>query len=510
MIATKFNCVAVLLYLFLMTNNLSAQKHDYVWLLGFGSVKGDTTRGGTNIDFNKNPVRFSYAYREMNLVNYTASICDKNGDLLFYTNGCSINNYLDTEVENGDTLSPGNVFDNYCGKKAWGYPLIQSALILPSNSDSIYYIFNKSAEIFNFDPIVRINKILCTVVDMSKNNGKGKVIKKHKLALSDTLIIWDFTATKHANGKDWWITSPQYFNGKYTTLLFDGEDIIDTVEQKTPLVDITDGCSAVFSPDGKKYARFDPQASDQLFLMDFDRKTGLRSNFKHITVSDYFTTAGCGVAFSPNSRFLYVTLAKYVYQFDTEAADVAASKVMVAEYDGFKEFSLATTLHAMQLGPDCKIYINTSNGTKYYHYIDKPDLQGVACKVVQHGIKLPTNHGISIPHFPNYRLGTLENPGYPCDSTLHLTATGLSAYFVPSISVYPNPSAGSFHLTLPEGWLGKKLQVINLAGQVMFEQGLSNSSQDYFIETNLNSGMYFVNILFENHEFFTEKVVFQE
>ena len=42
---------------------------------------------------------------------------------------------------------------------------------------------------------------------------------------------------------------------------------------------------------------------------------------------------GRGVAFSPNGRFLYVSTDLDVYQFDTEADDIAASEVHIAQWD---------------------------------------------------------------------------------------------------------------------------------------------------------------------------------
>lgn len=77
------------------------------------------------------------------------------------------------------------------------------------------------------------------------------------------------------------------------------------------------------------------------------------------------------VAFSPNGRYVYVSSVFNVYQFDTEAADVAASMVHIAEWDStYSPFPpLATLFDIAQLAPDGKIYISTGNSTDKLHVI---------------------------------------------------------------------------------------------------------------------------------------------
>ena len=128
------------------------------------------------------------------------------------------------------------------------------------------------------------------------------------------------------------------------------------------------------------------------------------------------TELGGGVAFSPNGRFVYMLSSTFVLQADTWAPDIAASLDTVAVWDGFiaPNNGLPTTFFAMQPGPDGRVYFNTNNSTPYLHYINRPDLKGDSCQVVQHGIELPFNNIFTSPHFPNYRLGPLD--GSPCDT----------------------------------------------------------------------------------------------
>ncbi len=500
--------IKIFIFLFFINQGYS-QKYDYNWILGHNSKIGDTIRGGNNIDFNIKPLKPYYVFRETNMDGYNTSISDENGELQFYTNGCYIANKFDLKIENGDTINPGKTYTNYCKTGGFGYPVNQSSFAIPSQKDKdVYYLIHKNLQLYLTLPYLLSDRLYMTKVDMSANQGKGKVIYKSKIIMKDSLGGGTFVGTKHADGKDWWLITPKYLSNKYYVFRFSDGLIKDTSLQTIGIKETEDGGFACFSPDGSKYARYEPFKQDQLHLMDFDRSTGKLSNFKYIYVSDYLTNAGCGVTFSPNSRYLYVSLAKYVYQFDTYAEDVEASKVLVAEYDGFQA-PFATNFHACQLGPDCRIYINSSNDVRYYHYIDKPDLKGTACNVVQHGLKLPTGHGISIPYFPNYRLGTLDNPGFPCDSTLktNTTSVGFASLFVPTMGISPNPSQGQFRLWLPENWQGERLNIVNTNGQILYSEKLDPSSQEYFINSDLPQGLYLIQVHFQNGMMKTERLV---
>ena len=121
-------------------------------------------------------------------------------------------------------------------------------------------------------------------------------------------------------------------------------------------------------------------------LYKFDRCSGEMSDPIHILYPD--VAAPGGIAFSPNSRFVYTPSWDKVYQFDLWAPDIPASRVTVAEYDGFlDERGLPTRFYQPKLAPDGKIYITVSNvNSRYLHVIDQPDSLGTACNVQQHQI----------------------------------------------------------------------------------------------------------------------------
>ncbi len=107
-----------------------------------------------------------------------ATISSYSGTLLFYTNGCSIANYQNEMLENGDNINAGSIFNSYCSGTTSGYPSgTQSTIVLPlPQSDSIYYLFHKRVILITNPLNILTLEILYSVVDMSANNGAGQVM----------------------------------------------------------------------------------------------------------------------------------------------------------------------------------------------------------------------------------------------------------------------------------------------------------------------------------------------
>jgi hypothetical protein len=74
-------------------------------------------------------------------------------------------------------------------------------------------------------------------------------------------------------------------------------------------------------------------------LFHFDRCTGTLGNYQRIDLPELACEGG--VAFSPNSRYVYIPSCLFVYRLDLWATDIEASLEVVAEYDGF--VSIAAT-----------------------------------------------------------------------------------------------------------------------------------------------------------------------
>jgi hypothetical protein len=218
---------------------------------------------------------------------------------------------------------------------------------------------------------------------------------------------------------------------------------------------------------------------------------------------------GIAVSFSPNSRFVYVNATDRIYQYDTWATDIAASKDTVAWYDGFydRHPAFQTLFANSQLAPDGKIYLSTGNTTHYYHVIDKPDEKGTACNVLQHSVKLKSNNG-GIPYYPNYRLGALAGSG--CD-TLYLDIKSQEAR-AKTIQVFPNPARDV--VTLDYGKLvwerynTVSLKLTNAIGQVVYQSVLPRYSGLHKVDVSgLPAGLYHAEVLGDGRMIGVSKVV---
>lgn len=415
-----------------------AQKHDCRWTIGYGSGDPFYALGGVDIDFNQTPFSVTVVNRSMDFFQTVCSMCDSTGNHLYYSNGEYVADRNGVKMPHSDSLNT-----QWAGV-GFGYYVAQGMLsfVLPDTAN-IYWLFHIALE---YDPHWSTTEykgsLWYSTIDMTLNNGMGDMVEKNKVIIDGGLIENSYlTACKHANGKDWWIVVPKKNSNGYHKVLFTGKgvqyDSIQFIGDTNPPKSDGNGM-ACFSPDGTKYAFFDTDSD--IFLFDFNRCTGELSNFKHIPVVDSCNYYPClaGLAFSPNSRFLYIPSTFYMYQMDIQAPDIEASTVLLAELDDFKDtLGYPTPFYFAQLAPDGKIYVANYATTYFYHVVNAPDSAGLACNFNVRGLQLPTASGYSMPHFPNYRLGPID-----CDSIssvsqplIPITTTGLE------IKVFPNPAS---------------------------------------------------------------------
>lgn len=387
----------------------SQVNHDYVWPIGHGPITpwNSSVFGGTLMDFKSSPPELT-----LNdfITDYPfASISDKDGNLVAFTDGCRIANRNKELMLNGDSLNPGKVYNVYCNLPYF-YPIIQPCIFLPKpGSDSLYYLFHLRSDDKYRNPM----NLLYSEIDASGDNGNGAVISKNKAVFSDSILLGQFvTATRHANGRDWWVVVTRRFHSEIHVTLVTPDTVQYMGMQDVGFTEVDSGycCNQTrFTPDGSKFFRNHPGG---MLILNFDRCSG---TFSNPVYWDYHTmpSGSGGVAISYDNRFLYLSTGGQIQQFDLFAPDVLASREIVAEYDGFMSPEETYFFHSA-LGPDGKIYILTTTNNDILHVIHSPTKKGLACKVEQHGIKLPARGSDFEPNFPNYRLGPLD--GSPCDT----------------------------------------------------------------------------------------------
>lgn len=206
-----------LLFVLLFISHLlyGQEKHDYKWIIGYDDNSSIPGGNAIMINFNKSADKISniVTVDGFHMEGSNTSMSAEDGTLLFYSNGCYLVNAAHEIMENGDSINPGFFEQYYC----WGggSPWIQGVLALPApDTDSLYYVFVADAQttlqgipdVFG----VSVDHLYYNVIDISENNGLGKVIVKNQVAIRDTLSRGYIQATKHANGIDWWVVIPEY------------------------------------------------------------------------------------------------------------------------------------------------------------------------------------------------------------------------------------------------------------------------------------------------------------
>lgn len=429
-----------------------------LWMGGYNEDP-DPLLGGVDLEFLGGSRVVTAVDREISYFRTNANITAPSGTLLLSTNGAYLANATGGQMLNGDGLSPCVYTSQYPN----GLHLSQAVLILPWPDDpELFFLIHGGYD----DPgNARTFNLYWSTIDMSQDGGLGGVVAKNQVLLHDTLNTGKITAVRHANGRDWWVFCHKAETNSYFRILVKPEGVSVDGMQDIGVSRSADAGQVCFSPDGSRFAYYYPGFRG-LEVFDFDRCTGLFSNPVDIPIVS--TGAASGVAFSPNSRFVYVSSSADVYQFDTEAADVAASQVHLATWDGFYSPSppFATRFDLAQLAPDGKIYIGTGNSTLHLHVINNPDEPGLACNIVQHGVELPHFYVNSLPNHPNYHLGALS--GAVCDSLGLSTLTpSPSPKERGGVRSSPNPSEGRFTLNYPAHAEAGELELRDMVGRVV-------------------------------------------
>lgn len=466
----------------------NSQSIDNIWLLGYAQLSSTNTTIG-NFQFDFVPQQNTSIYlnpRNIRMDITIANISDSVGNFLFACNGYKIINRNNQIMQNGDSLTPGILFDQFY---SWSGVVSQGAIIIPIAGSNRYFLFHSSPTTINSD------KLYYSLIDMDLQGGNGSVVEKNIALINDNLAYGMLTACKHGNGRDWWVIIPKWNSNKYYRLLV-GPNGIESNELITygPRPSARDWTGQIsISSDGSKYARYDVDSG--LVVMDFDRCSGTFSNVFR-TLVDTGAIVG-GVEFSPNGKVLYVSAPEYLYQYNLDTTDIAASKRLLGVYDGFTNppnSPFASTFFQMKVAPDGKIYMSCTNGIDYIHVINNPNALGASCGFVQHGIQLPYYNSSGLPNHPNYHLGPLT--GSICDSLNITVSNNIEQEGNAKFWLNPNPANNYFFLNyqLPQG-KQYYLKVYNVQGSLMLQKEIFAQFGYQQIETlNWQTGLYFCKI----------------
>lgn len=382
-----------------------AQKEAAIWY--FGEYAG--------LDFNSgSPVALTNG--QLSTDEGCTTISDKNGNLLFYTDGTIVYDKAHNVMPNGNGL---------LGHRS----STQSAIIVPRpNNPNLYYIFTVdepnpyNADDNNINDVDPPNNGLnYSLVDLRLNNGLGDIVSTEK---NIPLITYNkndseevkfkcsekVTAVQHGDGVSFWVITHfinTFYSFKVGTLGIDKNPVKTVTSFNIPIGGYNYNAIGYLkvSPNGRKLAmansstrstnELGPKNSvirdtGNVLLFDFNAITGTISNgMKLIENSNPY-----GLEFSAKSKKIYVTLNKYnnegltigseLLQFDLKNSNIIGSKKIVN--------SSTNVAGALQLAIDEKIYRagypNTSANTTKLSVINNPELDGTSCNYIQNAIDL--------------------------------------------------------------------------------------------------------------------------
>jgi hypothetical protein len=462
-------------------------KYNNVWVSGIYPFGGTTTFAPTGIVMDTFDINFTYR-----LCN--ASVCDSLGDLLFYTNGGRVNNRNHQPMDNGDSLLYNAFWQDYMGAHG-DIPINQGALILPyPGHPNQYILINETVGCYPDMTDASPRELYYHVIDMSANNGLGRVVERDNKILRDSLVAGQIQAVKHSNGKDWWIVVPELKTACYYMIPFTEAGAGPVQKQCFPgYFGDSDGYDwSMFSPDGNWYAR-NFYVHPDMHLYRFDRCKGEFTADYTLTVSEdynmgFYRDANNGSAFSANSRYLYVGCSTDLLQFDLESPNIAASMTQIASIDSFMIYNSYTWFQYPVLAPNDKIYISTG-ASQYLHVIENPDTAAAYVQVSQHSVSIPPSVPINhtMPNFANYHLGASPQPCW---------GVGIGeGEAEEAVGVYPNPADEKIIFIGEKIQEGRRLVLYDALNRKVMEVTIGSPKGRVEIDIQgLSEGVYFYHL----------------
>jgi gliding motility-associated-like protein len=305
---------------------------------------------------------------QLNTPEGTASISNKKGKLLFYTDGVKIYdiNGAIMPSKGGDTTSLGGSPNS-----------TQSALIVPKpicrGCEYLYYVFTTSE-------INGKKRLSYSVVDMRGNAGKGEIVEKNVILNDNTTE--QITSIFNPTDSTYWVVARDYKSNVFR--LYNATKAGLSQPKLIPLGSVQDtttkaeGYMKFSTPDTTGISRLAvviPGPPRNLVeLYNFNTSTGQISGPVKVDLGPAPPKA-YGVEFSPDGTKMYVSLQKgatdttysKLWQFDItgDSARIADSKILID--------SSATKIYgALQIGSDSRIYMAIKD-SQYLGVINAPD-----------------------------------------------------------------------------------------------------------------------------------------
>lgn len=346
----------VIITFFLLTSLITtAQKEANIWYFG--------RNAGINFSVG-NPIALNNG--QLNTFEGCSTISDKNGNLLFYSDGSTVWNRNHTIMPNGTNLL-GNSSST------------QSALIVPNPTiNNIYYLFTVDAQENN------MHGVNYSIIDMNLNSGNGDIITKN-VPLINTATEKITAVIGKSCDAIWVITADinNFYAYEVTTAGVNTTPVQSSLVSSLGLLSSRGYLKT--SPDGTKLAM--AAAESGSYLYDLDTNSGVITNGRRL---DLDFNDGYGIEFSITGNKLYVATGissnggtANLYQFDTSTSDIN----IINNSRGTPFYTYQGSRAALQIGPNGKIY-HAVNRQNFLGVINFPENSKNTINYIHNGVNL--------------------------------------------------------------------------------------------------------------------------
>lgn len=393
---------------------------------------------------------------------------DTSGNLLFYSNGVAGLSDTGAVWNANHQIMPNGILTDITGNAS----TMQTSIVVPMpGSSSEYYLFTLDG----YENYGSANyKGLCySIIDMTLDSGLGDVTDK-AIPIATPAVPFlseQLTATKHANGTDYWLVAHEGTNVSDTTSEF-FVFLIDASGISAP-TSIFVGTST--SPGMQSTMQISAQGDRLVYnheVFDFDNTTGMISN--PVTIGSIWGYR----EFSSSGRYLYSSKWNSgLYQYDLTAPNIAASEVTLSTYQDFGQ---------IQIAPDGKMYIAMEYNLGWQPYlsvINDPENPGTACNFVMNQMNLTV--GTSATGLPNF-----------IDFVPTIDDSGLDEMASFNLTLFPNPVAEELNI-YAEGKVITSIRLVDALGKEVENRDVNHTQYNYDI-SSLHSGMYFIEVYTES------------
>lgn len=289
------------------------------------------------IDFNQTPP-VALSDSQMNTPEGCSVICDRNGEIILYTDGVDVYDKEHTQITTSDLGGDQGA--------------TQSALIVPfTNDETRYYIFT-TQEIYGTNTY----QFKYSVFDLKLRNGLGDIEQRDVLLLSPS--------TERVTASANWVIVHEYGNNTFRAYPITTTGIGNPVYSNIGMDHLTTS-----SQSGQGYMELGTNdlmivalsdgTNNYLELFDLDQTTGILSNYRQIDLSaDGAVGQVYGVEVSPGGNKIFASVNSstnsqiFEYYLDSlgDPQSLAGNR-----------FDSGLDLGSIQIAPDGQIYVAINN-----------------------------------------------------------------------------------------------------------------------------------------------------